>query len=106
MCVLCRYDQTDVLIHKYRKEKYDIQSCGKSKYINVDTKKTYVLTFELYNAKLLTRVQQLPIQYQAQHDNFQTVHVEVTGRTASPYGNVFLLKKRLPEKKIKELEFG
>ena len=106
LCVLCRYDQTDELIKKYKRENYEIQSCGRSKFFNVNTQKTYILTFELFNAKLMTRVTQLPLQYQGNHDNFQKVNVEVTGRTQSPHGNVFLLKKRLSDTKIKEVAFG
>lgn len=106
LCVLCRFDKSDEKIEKYRRDNYEIQSCGKSNVFNVNTQKTYILTFEVFYAKLMTRVKQLPLNYQENHDNFQKVNVEVTESSRSPHVNVFLLNRRVKDTIIKEVAFG
>lgn len=106
LCVLCRFDQIEDTIAKYEKDNYVIQPCSKSRTISVNTQQVYILTFELFNAKLMSKLKQLPLQYKDSHDSFQTITVEATGKDHSPHGNVFLLKRKVSEAKRKDVAFG
>ena len=106
LCVLCRFDKIKDTIAKYEKNNYVIQPCSKSRTISVNMQQTYILTFELFNAKLMSKLKQLPLQYKDDHDSFQTITVEATGKDHSPHGNVFLLKRKVSEAKRKDVAFG
>ena len=105
-CVLCQFNHTEDKIRKWKREEFEIHTCGRSKVFTLDSCITYCVTFELVCAKLLTKVNQFPLRYQADHDCFVDTLVEASGQSQDPVGTVFLLKKRLPPAKIRELTFG